>query len=239
MGQGSALEGIGGATLNGSISKQGNSSVCPDLVPQWSTPGRAWLLGGADGKGGFVEPDSRALHAVPSKTTGQRRRRCRGGQLDWTEPGQSVGCRERDGMQGRPGPAYLSLPFWMEAWPRLDLSRSGEFLLRFVLVERTLFCGRKGRVRSQKLESPMAAGSVSLRCPGYKGWRQVWVERGASSIIQEGVGLTVDGVGVLFFLSRPGRGLAGTLAVLLALRPDSRSSSGRLFSALLLCVFFE
>lgn len=46
--------------------------------------------------------------------------------------------------------------------------------------------------------------------------------------------LTVEGVGVVFFLSRPGRGLAGTLAVLLAFRPDSRSSSGRLFSALLL-----
>lgn len=46
--------------------------------------------------------------------------------------------------------------------------------------------------------------------------------------------LTVEGVGVVFFLSRPGRGLAGTLAVLLALRPDSRSSSGLLFSALLL-----
>lgn len=82
-----------------------------------------------------------------------------------------------------PGPAHLSLPFWMEAWPRLALSKSGEFLLRFVLVERTLF---------------------------------------------------VEGVGVVFFLSRPGRGLAGTLAVLLAFRPDSRSSSGRLFSALLL-----
>lgn len=52
-------------------------------------------------------------------------------------------------------------------------------------------------------------------------------------------GLTVEGVGVLFFLSRPGRGLAGTLAVLPALRPDSRSSSGRLFSALLLWVFLE
>lgn len=46
--------------------------------------------------------------------------------------------------------------------------------------------------------------------------------------------LTVEGVGVVFFLSRPGKGLAGTLAVLLALRPDSRSSSGLLFSALLL-----
>lgn len=44
--------------------------------------------------------------------------------------------------------------------------------------------------------------------------------------------LTVEGVGVVFFLSRPGRGLAGTLAVLLAFRPVS--SSGRLFSALLL-----
>ena len=81
------------------------------------------------------------------------------------------------------GMVRLSLPFWMEAWPRLALSRSGEFLLRFVLVERMLF---------------------------------------------------VEGVGVVFFLSRPGRGLAGTLAVLLAFRPDSRSSSGRLFSALLL-----
>lgn len=29
------------------------------------------------------------------------------------------------------------------------------------------------------------------------------------------------GVGVVYFLSRPGRGLAGTLAVLLAFRPDS------------------
>lgn len=44
-----------------------------------------------------------------------------------------------------PGPAHLSLPFWMEAWPRLALSKSGEFLLRFVLVERTLFCGDKGQ----------------------------------------------------------------------------------------------
>lgn len=44
--------------------------------------------------------------------------------------------------------------------------------------------------------------------------------------------LTVEGVGVVFFLSRPGRGLAGTLAVLLAFRPVS--SSGRLFSVLLL-----
>ena len=43
--------------------------------------------------------------------------------------------------QAGPGPAHLSLPFWMEAWPRLVLSKSGEFLLRFVLVERTLFCG--------------------------------------------------------------------------------------------------
>lgn len=40
-----------------------------------------------------------------------------------------------------PRPAHLSLPFWMEAWPRLALSKSGEFLLRFVLVERMLFCG--------------------------------------------------------------------------------------------------
>ena len=91
---------------------------------------------------------------------------------------------EAEAVEARdPGMVRLSLPFWMEAWPRLALSRSGEFLLRFVLVERTLF---------------------------------------------------VEGVGVVFFLSRPGRGLAGTLAVLLAFRPDSRSSSGRLFSALLL-----
>lgn len=83
-------------------------------------------------------------------------------------------------MAGSPD-THLSLPFWMEAWPRLALSKSGEFLLRFVLVERMLF---------------------------------------------------VEGVGVVFFLSRPGRGLAGTLAVLLAFRPVS--SSGRLFSALLL-----
>ena len=46
--------------------------------------------------------------------------------------------------QAGPRPAHLSLPFWMEAWPRLALSRSGEFLLRFVLVERTLFCGEEG-----------------------------------------------------------------------------------------------
>lgn len=45
--------------------------------------------------------------------------------------------------QAGPAPAYLSLPFWMEAWPRLALSKSGEFLLRFVLVERTLFCGEQ------------------------------------------------------------------------------------------------
>lgn len=91
---------------------------------------------------------------------------------------------EAEAVEARdPGMVRLSLPFWMEAWPRLALSKSGEFLLRFVLVERTLF---------------------------------------------------VEGVGVVFFLSRPGKGLAGTLAVLLALRPDSRSSSGLLFSALLL-----
>lgn len=47
--------------------------------------------------------------------------------------------------QAGPRPAHLSLPFWMEAWPRLALSRSGEFLLRFVLVERTLFCGKEGK----------------------------------------------------------------------------------------------
>ena len=104
----------------------------------------------------------------------------RGGVLltDVTAGGAALG-----GAAGRAQASHLSLPFWMEAWPRLALSRSGEFLLRFVLVERTLF---------------------------------------------------VEGVGVVFFLSRPGRGLAGTLAVLLAFRPDSRSSSGRLFSALLL-----
>lgn len=45
---------------------------------------------------------------------------------------------------------HLSLPFWMEAWPRLALSKSGEFLLRFVLVERTLFCGDGGQVLSHR-----------------------------------------------------------------------------------------
>lgn len=44
-------------------------------------------------------------------------------------------------MAGSPD-THLSLPFWMEAWPRLALSKSGEFLLRFVLVERMLFCGK-------------------------------------------------------------------------------------------------
>lgn len=51
--------------------------------------------------------------------------------------------------------------------------------------------------------------------------------------------LTVDGVGVVLFLSNPDKGLGGTLTELLDLRPLSRSSSGRLFSALLLCVFLE
>lgn len=46
-------------------------------------------------------------------------------------------------QQAGPAPAHLSLPFWMEGWPRLALSKSGEFLLRFVLVERTLFCGEQ------------------------------------------------------------------------------------------------
>lgn len=75
---------------------------------------------------------------------------------DWTEPGQNsreqgreVGLLTditavKDGSGAvwwaGPGSAHLSLPFWMEAWPRLALSKSGEFLLRFVLVERTLFC---------------------------------------------------------------------------------------------------
>lgn len=54
---------------------------------------------------------------------------------------------EAEAVEARdPGMVRLSLPFWMEAWPRLALSKSGEFLLRFVLVERTLFCeeGRAG-----------------------------------------------------------------------------------------------
>lgn len=76
-----------------------------------------------------------------------------GGKLDWTEPGRNS--REqggevvlltditavRGGSWGIWQAAHLSLPFWMEAWPRLALSKSGEFLLRFVLVERMLFCG--------------------------------------------------------------------------------------------------
>lgn len=50
-------------------------------------------------------------------------------------------CDPSKSMGGSPE-THLSLPFWMEAWPRLALSKSGEFLLRFVLVERTLFCGK-------------------------------------------------------------------------------------------------
>lgn len=41
---------------------------------------------------------------------------------------------------GLPGEPYLSLPFCMEFWPRLVRSSMGEFRLRLVLVERTLFC---------------------------------------------------------------------------------------------------
>lgn len=65
----------------------------------------------------------------------------RGGVLltDVTAGGAALG-----GAAGRAQASHLSLPFWMEAWPRLALSRSGEFLLRFVLVERTLFCGEEG-----------------------------------------------------------------------------------------------
>lgn len=58
---------------------------------------------------------------------------------DVTAGGAALG-----GAAGRAQASHLSLPFWMEAWPRLALSRSGEFLLRFVLVERTLFCGEEG-----------------------------------------------------------------------------------------------
>lgn len=96
-------------------------------------------------------------------------------QLDPTKPGQdsrstndALGGQKTvstDLVAGRGGPkkrgrqtqvAHLSLPFWMEAWPRLALSKSGEFRLRFVLVERTLFCwGRKSRsvVRSGSLRA--------------------------------------------------------------------------------------
>lgn len=55
-------------------------------------------------------------------------------------------------------PAHLSLPFWMEAWPRLALSKSGEFLLRFVLVERMLFCGEE---RTKLLQKACFTGRVT------------------------------------------------------------------------------
>lgn len=65
----------------------------------------------------------------------------------------------RRAWQAGPRPAHLSLPFWMEAWPRLALSKSGEFLLRFVLVERTLFCGKQRTRLCPESESVFRAGS--------------------------------------------------------------------------------
>lgn len=75
--------------------------------------------------------------------------------------------------QAGPRPAHLSLPFWMEAWPRLALSRSGEFLLRFVLVERTLFCGEEGEElyhRNPKWSQIQLPSSLSTISNGGGSW---------------------------------------------------------------------
>lgn len=81
-----------------------------------------------------------------------------------------------------------------------------------------LLCSPLSTVSSGTAEDQASAREISGQEEARAGGSSSW--------------LTVEGVGVVFFLSRPGRGLAGTLAVLLAFRPVS--SSGRLFSALLL-----
>jgi hypothetical protein len=61
----------------------------------------------------------------------------------------------------------------MEAWPRLALSRSGEFLLRFVLVERTLFCGEEGEElyhRNPKWSQIQLPSSLSTISNGGGSW---------------------------------------------------------------------
>ena len=93
---------------------------------------------------------------------------------------------------------------------------------------------REGQVGSQRKPGLVKEGAAWRgQAPQQEGRVGAW-ERGRGWPGGGGAWLTVEGGGVVFFLSRPGRGLAGTLAVLLAFRPDSRSSSGRLFSALLL-----
>lgn len=66
---------------------------------------------------------------------------------------------------GSPG-THLSLPFWTEDWPRLALSKSGEFLLRFVLVERTLFCEewRATTVSQEPMSFPRTTGCPVPSC---------------------------------------------------------------------------
>lgn len=108
------------------------------------------------------------------------------GRLDWTEPGRDS--REREGRvlltdvtaggvapgarRAGPRPALLSLPFWMEAWPRLALSRSGEFLLRFVLVEGSAVLWEEGEELYLENQSGHKSSSFS---PFY---HEQWRERG-------------------------------------------------------------
>lgn len=106
-----------------------------------------------------------------------------GGWLDWTGPGQeglqghcsgeqkmmlltAIFATVRSGPNitaGNPG-THLSLPFWIEDWPRLALSKSGEFLLRFVLVERTLFC-EEWRARAVSQEPMLFPRTTGRPCP--------------------------------------------------------------------------
>lgn len=97
-------------------------------------------------------------------------------QTERTEPGSRAGRGADSGHCGEVAPgaaAHLSLPFWMEAWPRLALSKSGEFLLRFVLVERTLFCGGDRAGYRKPVFAPRAHSTPSPTSPrAGPGWEQ-------------------------------------------------------------------
>lgn len=57
--------------------------------------------------------------------------------------GETVAEAEAMGDPG-PGTVRMSVPLCLEAWPGLAPSQSGEFLLSFVLVERSLLAGGQG-----------------------------------------------------------------------------------------------
>lgn len=139
-------------------------------------------------------------HWVPRKKRSQEHRRGdgvgeQGGAGVWTagrtEPGRdsrkaeegAADRRHRWGSgsggtrQAGPRPAHLSLPFWMEAWPRLALSRSGGIPASVCAGgEDAVLWGKKGKSHITE-KTKVVTNPVPFSPFYHEQWREAWAGR--------------------------------------------------------------